>query len=109
MKVLFLTEPLTFSLIPRDYPSQGDDISVSFRNEMTDRQFYVNFTFTITDTLNITLTSEPSDFATQNKYEIEIKNESDLIYLGNLIVLESGTDVQNYENATQTNERFKYK
>lgn len=109
MKVLFLTEALIFSVIPRIYPDPGDGVTLSLRNEMTDTVIEPAITFTVTDKLNITLTAQPSDFKTQNKYEVTIKNGTDLIYLGKMIILESGTDVQNYENSTQTNEKFGYK
>lgn len=109
MKVLFLTEPLIFSVIPRSYPLITDTIILSLRNEMTDTVLTPAITFTVTDKLNITITAQPSDFKSQNKYEVTIKNGTDLIYLGKMIILESGTDVQNYENSTQTNEKFGYK
>lgn len=109
MKVLFLTEALIFSVIPRSYPLITDTITLSLRNEMTDETITPAITFTVTDKLNITITAQPADFKTQNKYEVNIKNGTDIIYLGKMIILESGTDVQNYENSTQTNEKFGYK
>jgi hypothetical protein len=109
MKVLFLTEDLVFSMVPRVYPEVGDDVTLSLRNEMTDTVIGPGITFTVTDKLNITLTAQPDDFKSQNKYEVTVKNGGDLIYLGKLIVLDTGTDVQNYENSTQANERFGYK
>lgn len=109
MKVLFLTEALNFSVIPREYPLIADNIILSLRNEMTDTVITPAITFTVTDKLNITITAQPSDFKSQNKYEVTIKNGANVIYLGKMITLESGTDVQNYENSTQTNERFGYK
>jgi hypothetical protein len=109
MKVLFLTEALIFSVIPRSYPLITDTITLSLRNEMTDETITPAITFTVTDKLNITITAQPVDFKTQNKYEVNIKKGTDIIYLGKMIILESGTDVQNYENSTQTNEKFGYK
>lgn len=109
MKVLFLTEALTFSLIPRDYPLLTDVLTLTLRNAQTGVIITPDITFTVTDKLNITLTAQPADFKTQNKYELTLKNGADLIYLGKAIVLEAGTDVQNYENSTQSNERFGYK
>jgi hypothetical protein len=110
MKVLFLTEDLIFSLIPRIYPLITDDITLSLRNEQTDVVIEPEITFTVTDKLNITITANPADFKTQNKYEVNIKNGEDLIYSsGKMIVLESGTDIQNYENSTQSNEKFSYR
>lgn len=109
MKVLFLTETLIFSVIPRLYPKTTDVLTLSLRNEQTDIIITPEITFTVTDKLNITITNQPDDFKSQFKYEINIKNGSDLIYLGRMIVLDSGTDVQNYENSTQSNGRFNYK
>ena len=109
MKVLFLTEALTFSAIPLAYPLITDSLTLSLRNEQTDAAIAPAITFTVTDKLNITITDQPSDFKTQNKYEVIVKNGGDIIYLGRAIVLESGTDVQNYEYSTQSNERFGYK
>lgn len=109
MKVLFLTETLTFFIIPQIYPLNNDTLTLSLRNEQTDVTITPAITFTVTDKVNITLTAQPADFKTQNKYKIEVKNDGDSIYLGKMIILESGTDVQNYENSTQPNERFKYK
>lgn len=109
MKVLFLTEVLTFSLIPRAYPLLTDNLVLSLRNEQTNVSIVPAFTFTVTDKLNITITAQPADFKTQNKYEINLQNGGELIYLGTAIVLESGTNIQNYEYGTQTSKRFDYK
>jgi len=109
MKVLFLTEALIFSAIPSKYPLETDTIILSLRNELTDVIITPAITFTVTDKFNITITAQPADFKTQNKYEVNIKNGTDLIYLGRMIILESGTDVQNYKYSTQSNEKFGYK
>jgi len=109
MKVLFLTEALTFSLIPRVYPEVSDILVLSLRNEFTDEVITPAITFTITDKLNITITNQPADFKSKNKYDIDLKNGDDLIYLGKMIILEAGTDVQNYEYSSQTTKRFDYK
>lgn len=109
MKVLFLTEALTFSVIPRVYPLESDSLTLTLRNEQTNIELSPVITFTVTDKLNITIQTQPSDFKTQNKYEISIKKNSELIYLNKMIILEAGTDVQNYENSTQSNERYSYK
>ncbi len=108
-KVLFLTETLVFSLIPREYPVATDTLVLILRNEQTKAVITPDITFTVTDKLNITITDQPADFKTQNKYEINVKNGQDLIYFGKMIILEAGTDVQNYEYATQSNKRFGFK
>lgn len=109
MKVLFLGSQLVFSLIPSQFPANGDILLLSLRNEMTDFVINPDFTFSITDKLDITITTQPNDFKSQNKYEVELKNDSETIYLGKIIVLDINTDVQNYEYGSQTNSRFEYK
>jgi len=109
MKVLFLNEELIFKVVPRKYPSVNDEFILTFRNENTGVTFSPSYTFEITDKLEITLPTQPTDFAIQNKYDIEIVNNDEIIYLGKLIVLESGTNIQNYEYGSQSTSRFKFK
>lgn len=109
MKVLFLTTVLTFVLIPRRIPLVTDNLILTLRNETTDLTITPAFVFSIVKGryLQITITSQPTDFATQNKYEIQLKN-TDLIYSGKLIVLEKNTDVQNYKYGSQSTSIFEY-
>lgn len=106
MKVLKLTEALKFSLIPRIYPITSDTLVLTLRNEMTNEVLTPAFTFTITDLLNITITTQPTDFKDKNKYEIELKKSANVLYLGKLITLNSGTDVQNFNYG---NDKFKFR
>ena len=109
MKVLFLLEALKFSLIPRKYPIISDILTLNLRNETTGVVINPAITFTVTDKLNITITAQPLDFKTQNKYEVTILKGSEIIYKGKLIVLESGTDVQNYNYGSQTTSKYSFK
>lgn len=109
MKVLFLDTDLNFKVIPRSYPLLTDSLELTLRNEQTDLTFTSDITFTIDNYLNISIVSQPIDFKAQNKYEVMIKNNSEIIFLGKLIVLKEGTDVQNYEYKTQNNEYFRFK
>jgi len=109
MKVLFLTQALTFSLIPRKYPIISDTLTLDLRNETTGEVITPAITFTVTDKLNITITAQPLDFKTQNKYEVTISNGSEIIYKGKLIVLDSGTDIQNYNYGSQTTSKYSFK
>ena len=109
MKVLFLDTPLNFKVIPRVYPLLTDSLELTLRNEQTDLTFTTDITFTIDNYLNISIVSQPIDFKAQNKYEVTIKNGETNIFLGKLIVLKEGTDVQKYEYKTQNNEYFKFK
>jgi hypothetical protein len=110
MKVLFLNTPLIFSLIPRKYPDISDILSLQLRNESTNITIN-NAVYFSTDErkLYIELTTQPAEFKTQNKYEITLLNGLEIIYKGKLIVLESGTDIQNYDYGSQTTSRFQYK
>jgi len=109
MKVLFLTETLEFSAIPRKYPNISDTLTLDLRNENTGEVITPEITFTVTDKLNITITTQPTDFKTQNKYEVSVFNDAEIIYKGKLIVLESGTDIQNYNYGSQTTSKYSFK
>lgn len=109
MKVLFLGQSLVLKLIPRTFPTLIDTLLLNLVNENSGLVITPEITFVITDKLEVTIVNEPTDFKTQNKYSIELKNGSDIIYLGKLITLENGTNVQNYEYGSQTNARFKFK
>jgi len=109
MKVLFLDTPLVFYLIPRVYPIITDTLTLYLRNEITDKTITPAITFTISEKLKITIPAQPTDFKIQNKYEVELKNGSSVIYRGKIIILAEGTDIQNYEYSSQINAKFKYK
>ena len=106
MKVLFLETPLKFSLIPRKYPTNTKNFSLILRNEMTNELISTNCKFYIREKIEITILDQPIDFKNHNKYEIEFKNGAEILYLGKLIVLEQGTDIQNYNYG---NSRFKFR
>lgn len=109
MKVLYFNQPLTFSCVPRIYPLASDTISLSLRNELTDIMITPSMTFTVDRLLNIVITSQPADFEIQNKYEVILYNDTSIIFMGKIIILKVGTDVQNYEYTTQVDNGFKYK
>lgn len=106
MKVLFLNDPLIFSVIPREYPLEIDNISLTLRNEFTDEIITPEITFEVGQKLEITITEQPETFAENKKFEVTILNDEKTIYLGKLIILKSGTDIQNYEYKQQTNSRY---
>ena len=108
MKVLFLLEALKFSLIPRKYPIISDVLTLNLRNETTGDVITPAITFSVDEKLNITITTQPTDFKTQNKYEVSILRGSEILYKGKLIVLESGTDIQNYNYGSQTTSKFTF-
>jgi len=107
MKVLFLDKPLIFDVVPRQYPSEIDTLTLTLRKEMTSEVLTPDFTFTVGQKLRLIITDQPEVFKVGDKYEIEIKNNIDVIYLGKLIIVNSDTDVQNFEYTTQ-NGRFTY-
>lgn len=109
MKVLFLETALEFSVIPRKYPNISDVLTLNLRNENTGEVITPEITFIVSQKLDITLTNQPLEFKTQNKYEVTILNNTEIIYKGKLIVLESGTDVQNYNYGSQSTSKYSFK
>jgi hypothetical protein len=110
-----------FSLIPRHYQRNGR-INACLRNEYTNKFVIPKIKFLVKanhwDTRFITATIDlelltidsllvlgdpinnlefPEDFKTQNKYEVTLLNANEIIYKGKMIVLEAGTDIQNYD------------
>lgn len=110
MKVLFLDTPLVFYLIPREDPLETDTLTLAMRNEITGKIItpVVNFEL-INKDIKITIPDQPEDFSISNKYEIELINNSIVIYRGKLIILAEGTDIQNYNYSSQPNAKFDYK
>ena len=109
MKVLLLGSPLIFAVIPRVYPENGDTLILKLRNEISNLELTPEILFEVNDKLIITIASGPEDFKSQNKYEIEILNDADVIYRGKLLILDHDTNIQNYEYGSQQNKRFDYK
>ena len=96
MKVLILNSVLRFALIPRKYTKNSQNFSLHLRNEMTGLEFTANCKYLIQEKIYVTILEQPTDFKFRNKYEIELKNGTETLYLGKLIILEQGTDIQNY-------------
>lgn len=107
MKVLFLNTPLKFSVIPRVYPLSNDSLSLTLRKEINNIILTPEFTFSVGQKLEITLTEQPIEFAILDKYEIEIKNDNEVIYLGKLQILKEGTNTQDFEYGNN-NGRYSY-
>lgn len=107
MKVLFLNTPLKISLIPRKYPLATDTLSLSLRKEINNLVLTPDFTFTVGEKLEITITNQPVEFTILDKYEFELKNGNEVIYLGKIQILKEGTSIQNFEYEQQ-NGRFGY-
>ena len=109
MKVLFFNDTLDIYLIPIEIPLIRDILTLELRNEVTNDLFYPNFTFTLTDlNVKITLLEHLADFKMNNKYSFVLKNGVKIIYIGKMICLENGTNIQTYEYGSQTNGRFQY-
>lgn len=109
MKALELKTPLKIYLIPRIYPEISDVLVLNLRNEMTGEVLNPSFTFEIGQKLEITINEDVSYFKEFQKFDIELTNGGDIIYLGKLITLKEGVNTQEYEYRQQTNARFDYK
>jgi len=108
MKVLFLNTPLVFSLIPRIYPIESDNLTLTLRKETGSTILTPEFTFTVGQKLQITITAQPAQFKILDKFEFELKRDDEILYLGKIQILKEGTNIQNFNYAEQ-NERFTYK
>lgn len=109
MKVLKLELPLKIYLIPRIYPELLDNISLTLRNEMSNEVLTPNITFSVDQKLEITINEELNYFNENDKFEIEVKKDTETIYLGKMVVLNSSVDIQNYEYSQNTTKRYDYK
>ena len=107
MKAIFLEEPLIFYLIPRKYPLISDNLSLNLRREIDNLILTPEITFVVGEKLKIRITEQQIEFQIGDKYEIELKNGSEVIYRGKLIILKEGTNTQNFEYGSQ-NGRFTY-
>jgi hypothetical protein len=109
MKALKLIQPLEINLIPRFYPLQTDTLVLKLRHEITGNELQPTFTFEVGQKLKITITENLDYFKANQKFEIEVTNNKEIIYLGKLQTFTSETDIQNYEYKQQTNKRFDFK
>lgn len=109
MKVLKIVAPLQFSLIPRFYPDDLDTLVLKLRREITGEELTPTFTFSVGQKLTITITEDLDYFKPNQKYEVELINDGEIIYLGKLQTFTETTDIQNYEHKEQTNKRFDFK
>lgn len=108
MKVILLNNPYEIVLIPRVFPQITDNLSLNLRNEMTNEVLNPDFIFQITDKLTI-LIDESIDFKLQQKFEIELINNLEVIYRGKLLILEENTNIQAYQYGSQSNSKFQFK
>ncbi len=108
MKVLILGAPLKFTCVPRKYPIVSDALALVLRHENTETILTPTITFTTAEMLTVTITDTIPQFKAQTKFEIELKIEEETIYKGKLIVLEEGTDIQNYQYDSQSTGRFQF-
>lgn len=109
MKVIFENEPLIVKLIPRNYPLFNDIIICDFRNEIDNNVITISPSFTVNEFVIFEIQTDLSFFKIQNKYEFTIRNNNEIIYVGKMMVLKAGTDIQNYEYKTQNNEYYRFK
>lgn len=100
MKVLFLDTIYNITLIPKIKITETDVIYVNLRNEFTKTTTYlVDFTFEIDGNyLKIMLNSLPNGTKHKDKFEFNVNLGQESVYIGKILVLNNGTNVQNYAN-----------
>lgn len=109
MKVFYLGQPLVFDCVPRKYPQIGESVTLVLRDELNRNELEQEVTWESGEKLRITLQTQPDGVASRQKFEIELKINSDLIYQGNLIFLDNGTDIQNYSNEQQSTSKYQFR
>lgn len=109
MKVIELDTPIELSAVVRTIPQMGDSINIILKNENSGLVIELPTTWTYSkQRLNFTFDIDP-DFKAGNHYQITLKNGSNVIYLGNLLIVKQNTNIQNYTPSTQRTQRFKSK
>lgn len=100
MKILYLDNPFTFKFIPRIEILENDILIVDLKNEYTkvstenvDNTFILNGNYII-----ITLNSLPLGAKHRDKFELSIIKDNEVVYLGKILVVNEGTDIENYKN-----------
>jgi hypothetical protein len=100
MKILYLDTDYTFKFIPRIAILQNDALIVDLKNEYTkvsteniENSFVLNGNY-----IEITLNSLPLGAKHRDKFELSIMKDNDAVYLGKILVVNEGTDIQNYKN-----------
>jgi len=112
MKVIKINQVEQFSCVPRQYPNLTDELGVKVKNEMTNVMIDLGFTYELSGSyLTIIINDVPADFESGNKYEVtvsNITNNSSLVYLGKLLIVDENSDVQNYVYKSQSNSRYEF-
>lgn len=107
MKIIKLNTPFEVSVVPRIMPTSMVDLEVFLRREYDEKTntFFLPFT-THNGRINIILPLN-ADFSESSKHEITIKNATEIIYRGKLLVVNKLTETQNYTPSKQMIQRFK--
>lgn len=105
MKILFLNTDYKITLVPKVEIIESDNLTITLRNEMTKvLTDNIDFTFEINGNyIEITLENLPIGAKAKDKFEFEVKKGAISVYIGKVLVLTDGTNVQNY-----TNERSRF-
>lgn len=109
MKVLELNKPISIEAVVRFAPTTGDSLSLILRNEFTNLSLNLPLTWSIVKDRLVFSFDMNADFNSGNKYQMEIKNNTQTIYFGKLIIVKENTNIQNYTPSNQRPQRFKSK
>ena len=108
MKVITLDDPRIY-LVPRVYPDLTDTLKITVVNEETGEAFEEEPIWTIEKNLIKIAVLETNLLSPLANYEFSITNvtvNNSLIYKGKFVLLENGTDIQNFEPQTQDTARW---
>ena len=89
-------------IVPRRYPIVGDSLVMTVEN----RPPVVVLWSKINNAIAVTVDT-PSNYAQGGYYSFTIKIGSEIIYIGKILYVKKGTDIQNYTANSQDTKRWK--
>lgn len=95
------------TLVPKIYPTLGDILTVTMRNELTNVETDVINRFDYTDDY-MNLYFDSGDFKNKEKYELDVIYNGVNIYRGKVLIISGEVDIQNYTHAVIQNKKITY-
>ena len=99
MKVIQVGENIDriITLIPRITPILGDVLTISLRNELNNDTYTPDFTWEFVNSyLTITLSDLDTFYLAGNRFELNLFNGTEPIYVGKIFVLGFAESIQDY-------------
>lgn len=100
------------TLTPRVNPNDGDILELTLRRELTDDIYTIEpIWYFQNGYFTISFPGNSIEVVNRSEFEMTLKNNGVTIYLGNLLVLNDGSnaeDIQNYKTTEIVNKKLKF-